>query len=99
MGQQRHEAEDRSIALKVLREGTNLDRRSLFVSAAAFGTLAAAPALAQTTPAPSAPAAAPAAPAAPARRIIVKDDSRVLNIGATVRSGNYIEFHHVYHAC
>ena len=92
MGWKRHEVEDRSIALNVLRNGTNLDRRSLFVSAAAFGTLAAAPALAQTTPAPSAPAAAPAAPAAPARRIIVKDDSRVLNIGATVRSGNYWNF-------
>ena len=39
----------------VLRDGTNLDRRSLFVSAAAFGALAAAPAFAQTTPAPARP--------------------------------------------
>ena len=44
-------------------------------------------------PAPLAAGGAPAAaPAAGARRIIVKDDSRLLNIGATVRSGNYWNF-------
>jgi DMSO/TMAO reductase YedYZ molybdopterin-dependent catalytic subunit len=90
MGMQRHLAEDVAIVRRVLRDGTNLDRRSLFVSAAAFGLAAASPALAQ------APAAAPAAPAAgqatPPRRIILKDDSRLLNIGATVRSGNYWDF-------
>jgi sulfane dehydrogenase subunit SoxC len=87
MGSKRHEAEDAATVQRVLREGTNLDRRSLFVSAAAFGAAAATPALAQ------APAAAPAAvPAAPPRRAILKDDSRVLNIGATVRSGNYWDF-------
>lgn len=86
MGSKRHEAEDAATVQRVLRDGSNLDRRSLFVSAAAFGAVAAAPALAQ------APAAAPAAPAAAPRRAIIKDDSRVLNIGATVRSGNYWDF-------
>lgn len=87
MGMKRHQAEDAATVSQVLRDGTNLDRRSLFVSAAAFGAVAATPVLAQ---APAAPAAAPAT--APARRILVKDDSRVLNIGATVRSGNYWNF-------
>lgn len=88
MSEARHRAEADATVRKVLRDGTNLDRRSLFVSAAAFGaaTVAAPAALAQ------APAAPAAAPAAPARRIIVKDDSRLLNIGATVRSGNYWNF-------
>jgi DMSO/TMAO reductase YedYZ molybdopterin-dependent catalytic subunit len=86
----RQRAETDAIATEVLRHGTNTQRRSLFVSAAAFGAAAmtipgASPASAQT-----APAAAPAA--APPRRILVKDDSRVLNIGATVRSGNYWNF-------
>jgi DMSO/TMAO reductase YedYZ molybdopterin-dependent catalytic subunit len=81
---------DAELVLRTLRDGTNLDRRSLFVSAAAFGAVAAAPALAQA-PA-TAPAAPAAAPAAPPRRPILKDDSRVLNIGATVRSGNYWNF-------
>lgn len=90
MGIKRHLAEDAATVARVLRDGTNLDRRSLFVSAAAFGAAAATPALAQAPAAPAAPAAA--APAAPARRILLKDDSRVLNIGATVRSGNYWDF-------
>jgi DMSO/TMAO reductase YedYZ molybdopterin-dependent catalytic subunit len=59
------------------------------VSAAAFGAVAFAGAASAQTAAPSAPAAAPAAPP---RRIIVKDDSRVLNIGATVRTGKYWNF-------
>jgi DMSO/TMAO reductase YedYZ molybdopterin-dependent catalytic subunit len=87
MSEAKHRAEAEATVRKVLRDGTNLDRRSLFVSAAAFGAAAvAAPALAQ------APAAPAAAPAAPARRIIQKNDSRLLNIGATVRSGNYWNF-------
>lgn len=94
MTSDRRQQRDVDFADNVLRNGTNIDRRSLFVSAAAFGAGAiAAPALAQQ-PAPAAPAtpAAAAAPAAPARKAIVKDDSRVLNIGATVRSGNYWNF-------
>ncbi|MGL5138904.1 MAG: molybdopterin-dependent oxidoreductase [Beijerinckiaceae bacterium] len=91
MGMNRHLAEDGATVARVLRDGTNLDRRNLFVSAAAFGALAATPVLAQA-PAPAAPAAPAAAPAAPPRRILLKDDSRVLNIGATVRSGNYWDF-------
>jgi hypothetical protein len=52
-------------------------------------------ALAQQPPAtPGREAASPTAPtpAAPPRRIIQKDDSRVLNIGATVRTGKFWEF-------
>jgi DMSO/TMAO reductase YedYZ molybdopterin-dependent catalytic subunit len=77
--EQRQRAEAEGLARRVLREGTGTERRSLFVSAAAFGAAAAlggaAPALAQA-----------------ARRPIVKDDSRVLNIGVTVRSGKYWNF-------
>ncbi len=55
------------------------------MSAAAFGaTAAAGPVLAQQAASP--------VTVASARRAIVKDDSRVLNIGATVRSGNYWNF-------
>jgi DMSO/TMAO reductase YedYZ molybdopterin-dependent catalytic subunit len=90
MSAEKHRAQDDALVSRILKDGTNLDRRSLFVSAAAFGVAAASPALAQA-PAP-APPAAPAAPAAPARRALIKDDSRVLNIGATVRSGNYWDF-------
>ena len=86
---QREEAD--RLAADVLKSGTNAQRRGLFVSAAAFGAAAlvggVTPASAQT----AAPAATPAAPP-PARRAILKDDSRVLNIGATVRSGNYWDF-------
>jgi DMSO/TMAO reductase YedYZ molybdopterin-dependent catalytic subunit len=90
MSQDRNRVRDDALARSVLKDGTNLDRRNLFVAASAFGAaaLVGGQALAQ---APAAPA--PAAPAAaPPRRIIVKDDSRVLNIGATVRSGNYWNF-------
>ncbi|MGF1650869.1 MAG: molybdopterin-dependent oxidoreductase [Hyphomicrobiaceae bacterium] len=84
MTEANHRARNNAIVDDVLKNGTNMDRRSLFVSAAAFGaTMAAAPAFAQQTP---------AAAAAPARRAILKDDSRILNIGATVRSGNYWNF-------
>ena len=47
MGRNRHELEDRSLAERVLKDGTNLDRRNLFVSAAAFGALASTTAFAQ----------------------------------------------------
>lgn len=86
MSEAKHRERDDTTVRDILKNGTNIDRRSLFVSAAAFGATAmAAPALAQQ-------AAPPAPPAAPARRAIIKDDSRVLNIGATVRSGNYWNF-------
>jgi DMSO/TMAO reductase YedYZ molybdopterin-dependent catalytic subunit len=80
MSEQKQRAEADRLATEVLRHGTNTQRRSLFVSAAAFGAAAAigatGGAVAQTAP----------------RRAILKDDSRVLNIGATVRSGNYWNF-------
>jgi DMSO/TMAO reductase YedYZ molybdopterin-dependent catalytic subunit len=86
---QREEAE--RLATDVLKNGTNAQRRGLFVSAAAFG--AAAMVGGGTTPVSAqTPAPAPAAVPPPARRPILKDDSRVLNIGATVRSGNYWNF-------
>jgi len=95
MSDAKHQQRDDALARDVLKSGTNIDRRSLFVSAAAFGVGAAA--TAAHAQAPSSPAAAPAAaptaaPAAPARKPLLKDDSRVLNIGATVRSGNYWNF-------
>lgn len=78
---------DQQLVKDVLKNATNVDRRGFFVSAGAFGATAmfAGSALAQgTTPA--------AAPAAAARKALIKDDSRILNIGATVRSGNYWDF-------
>ncbi len=90
MSEAKHQARDEAILRDVLKNGSNLDRRSLFVSAAAFGaTAAAAPALGQQAPAVP-PAAAPST--APARKALIKDDGRLLNIGATVRSGNYWNF-------
>ena len=88
MSVQKQQAQERSLVDEALRIGPQSDRRRFFVSAAAFGAAAAAPSL---VGAQSTPAAAPAA-AAPARRVLVKDDSRLLNIGATVRSGNYWDF-------
>lgn len=73
----------------------------------AFGAAAAATQLAgcaSTSPATAAASSsapnplplmaspAPAAGAAPAPRVLVKNDARLLNIGATVRSGNYWNF-------
>ena len=84
MSQQKHRAQEEVLVKEALRIGPQADRRQFFVSAAAFGAAAAAPAMAQ------AQTAAPAA-AAP-RRVLLKDDSRLLNIGATVRSGNYWNF-------
>jgi sulfane dehydrogenase subunit SoxC len=93
MSVQKQRATEDAIVRDVLKTGPNLDRRTFFVSAGAFGAAAAAvaapgDALAQAAaPAPAAPAAA-----APARRIFQKSDARLLNIGATVRSGNYWDF-------
>jgi len=80
MSDQRHRAEADRLAQRVLRAGTNTERRALFVSAAAFAAAGALGAPGETR-----------AQAAP-RRAIVKDDSRVLNIGATVRSGTSWNF-------
>lgn len=85
MSAQKQRAEEEAMALDAIRRDPRRERRRFFVNAAAFGAVAATPAagIAQT-----APAAAPA----PARRVLVKNDSRLLNIGATVRSGNYWNF-------
>jgi len=88
MSETKQRAEADALARDILAKGTNLERRNLFVSAAAFGAAAVATA-AGTSACAQTPAPAAAPPAAPPRRVIVKDDSRVLNIGATVRSGNY----------
>lgn len=82
-------AQEDALVSDVLKNGPNLDRRTFFVSAGAFA--AAAPVAAFAQGAPVAPAA-PAAPAAPQRRILQKPDDRLLNIGATVRSGRYWDF-------
>jgi len=62
-------------------KGHDVGRRRMFEVAAwsVAGAAASAPALAQQA-------------AAPARRILQKDDSRLLNMGATVRSGQYWNF-------
>jgi DMSO/TMAO reductase YedYZ molybdopterin-dependent catalytic subunit len=85
-------AQEDAMVREVLRNGPHLDRRNFFVSAGAFAAAAglSGAALAQTAPAP--PAAAPTVPAAPPRVILRKGDSRLLNIGATVRSGRYWDF-------
>ena len=89
MAAKEQQAQERALVDEALRIGPQTDRRRFFVSAAAFGAAAAAPGMAQAQATPAAPAAAPAAPP---RRALVKDDSRLLNIGATVRSGNYWDF-------
>jgi DMSO/TMAO reductase YedYZ molybdopterin-dependent catalytic subunit len=92
MSSQKQVAEERALIDQALRTDLRSDRRRFFVSAAAFGAAAAAPSLVTAQNAPAAAGAPPAAPSAPARRPILKDDSRLLNIGATVRSGNYWDF-------
>lgn len=87
MASQQQQAQERALVEEALQIGPQTDRRRFFVSAAAFGAAAAAPGLVQA----QAPAATPAM-APPARRVLLKDDSRLLNIGATVRSGNYWDF-------
>ena len=72
---------------EALKIGPQSDRRRFFVSAAAFGAASAvAPLFAN---AQSAPGASPA-PAAAARKALLKDDSRLLNIGATVIIGTLV---------
>jgi sulfane dehydrogenase subunit SoxC len=86
-------AQEDAIVREVLRKGPHLDRRRFFVSAGIFAAAAGAPAgaIAQTAPG-TPPPATPAAPAAPPRTILRKPDNRLLNIGATVRSGRYWDF-------
>ncbi|MEY2681493.1 MAG: hypothetical protein RIQ66_54 [Pseudomonadota bacterium] len=87
MGIEKHQQQEKQIVDEALRIGPQSDRRKFFVSAAAMGAAtAAAPLIGMAQSAP-APAAAPAA-----RRAILKNDARLLNIGATVRSGNYWDF-------
>jgi len=77
---------------EALKIGPQSDRRRFFVSAAAFGAASAvAPLFANAQSAPGA-SPAPAGAATAARKALLKDDSRLLNIGATVRSGNYWDF-------
>jgi DMSO/TMAO reductase YedYZ molybdopterin-dependent catalytic subunit len=89
MSADKQRAQEEALVNEALRTGGVSDRRRFFVSAAAFGAAAAAPLAAS---AQAAPGSAPAAPAAPPRRVLVKSDARLLNIGATVRSGNYWNF-------
>jgi DMSO/TMAO reductase YedYZ molybdopterin-dependent catalytic subunit len=84
MSQKKQQAQEEAMVRDALRTGPQADRRQFFVSAAALGAAAAA--------APSLAQAQAAAPAAPPRKVLIKDDSRLLNIGATVRSGNYWNF-------
>lgn len=92
MSEDKHQARDEAIVREILRNGTNLDRRSLLVAAGSLGAATAAGAGSAMAQAPAAPAAAPAAAATPARRVFQKSDARLLNIGATVRSGQYWNF-------
>ena len=90
MGIKQHQEKEKQIVQDALRIGPQSDRRRFFVSAASVGAVAAAApvvSLAQGTP-----AAAPAPAAPPARKALLKNDARLLNIGATVRSGNYWDF-------
>ena len=77
--------QERALVEAALREVPQQSRRRFFISAAAFGAAATAvlPAGAQTPP----PAAA--TPAEPPKRVHVKSDARLLNVGATNRSGQY----------
>ena len=86
MGIKKHQEQEKQMVEEALRIGPQSDRRRFFVSAASMGAAAAAAPLvsmAQSAPAGAAPAA---------RRAILKNDARLLNIGATVRSGNYWDF-------
>jgi sulfane dehydrogenase subunit SoxC len=90
MAAQEQQAKERALVNEALKIGPQADRRQFFVSAAAFGAAVTGAGLAQAQQASPAAAGAPAAP--PARKALIKDDSRLLNIGATVRSGNYWDF-------
>lgn len=85
--EQKRRAQEDALVKDVLREGPQLDRRRFFVSAGAFAAAGAVGAGAATGLATS---ASPVLADAP--RILQKDDSRLLNIGATVRSGRYWDF-------
>jgi len=77
----KQQAQESEIMESAVRKHDPSGRRQFFVSASAFGAALAAPgAMAQT--AASAPSSAPVA----ARKALLKDDSRLLNIGATVRA-------------
>lgn len=98
-------AED-AMMREAVKRGPREDRRRFFVSAAAFSASVAALPLVgcaqaqgpgaagglSPAPAPLPPGGTAAPAVAGARRVLVKDDSRLLNIGATVRSGNYWNF-------
>lgn len=94
MSEHRRREREENLVRDILKNAANVDRRGFFVSAGAFGATAAfaGTAFAQGTPAPAATAPATAPAEAPKRPILIKNDSRVLNIGATVRSGNYWNF-------
>jgi DMSO/TMAO reductase YedYZ molybdopterin-dependent catalytic subunit len=85
--ERKRRAQEEAMVKDVLRNGPQLDRRRFFVSAGAF---AAAGAVGAGTAAGIATGASPAFADTP--RILQKDDSRLLNIGATVRSGRYWDF-------
>jgi sulfane dehydrogenase subunit SoxC len=83
MSAMQHKEKEKKVVEHIMKSNASADRRRFFVSAAAFGAAtAAAPLIGQ----------AQTSPAAPARKILLKDDSRLLNIGATVRSGNYWDY-------
>jgi hypothetical protein len=86
MAAKEQQAQERALVKEALKIGPQADRRQFFVSAAAFG------AAATVSPLAMAQQGTATAPAAPARKALLKDDSRLLNIGATVRSGNYWDF-------
>ncbi len=90
MSVKKQQQEETKLVQEALKIGPQSDRRRFFVSAAAIGAATAvAPLFAG---AQSAPGAAPAGAAPAARKALLKNDSRLLNIGATVRSGNYWDF-------
>lgn len=86
--ERKRRAQEDALVRDVLRQGPQLDRRRFFVSAGAFaaaaGAAGAGAGAGLATGATSALANTP--------RILQKDDSRLLNIGATVRSGRYWDF-------
>lgn len=77
-------AQEDNMVREVLKNGPHLDRRKFFVSAGAFAAAAAG--------AGAGTIAAPQAARADMPRALQKPDGRLLNIGATVRSGNYWDF-------
>lgn len=83
MSEERRGRESEQIVREVLRRA-DLGRRAMF-HAAAWGATA-------SMAMPVAAAAQGARSNSPARRVFQKDDARLLNIGATVRSGRYWEF-------